>query len=155
MTKMLTIDQPNGFTNHKAGWIDFGQDGDLYIATGDGGGGGDPDSNGQNINTLLGKMLRIDVSGRRLSRATRIATTRSRPTILSSATTGADEIWASGLRNPFRDGFDRGARHAVSSPMSARTNGKRSISGQSGANYGWNIFEGPERFSPGRRPRAR
>src|SRR4029079_10085107 len=60
--KILKIDQPNEI-NHKAGWIDFGQDGGLYIATGDGAGGGDPNGNGQNLDTLLGKMLRIDVSG--------------------------------------------------------------------------------------------
>jgi glucose/arabinose dehydrogenase len=61
-TKIITIDQP-GFSNHKGGWIGFGPDGDLYIATGDGGSGGDPNGNGQNINVLLGKMLRIDVHG--------------------------------------------------------------------------------------------
>jgi hypothetical protein len=90
MTKVLTIDQPN-LGNHKAGWIDFGPDGKLYIATGEGGGGGDPNNNGQTINTLLGKMLRIDVSGDDFP-ADPIASCD--PERQSFVGQGADEIWA-------------------------------------------------------------
>src|SRR6185295_16128084 len=61
-TLIIRIDQPNGQANHKAGWLSFGPDGYLYVALGDGGGGGDPQHSGQNVNTLLGKMLRLDVS---------------------------------------------------------------------------------------------
>jgi glucose/arabinose dehydrogenase len=146
--KILTIDQPNGVTNHKAGWIDFGQDGDLYIATGDGGGGGDPNGNGQNLDTLLGKMLRIDVSGTDdfpgdPNRNYAIPTDNP-----FAATAGADEIWAYGLRNPFRDGFDRALGTLFIGDVGQNKWEEIDI-GQSGGNYGWNIFEGPERFSPG------
>src|SRR3954454_24573300 len=58
---IIRIDQPDGITNHKAGWLGFGPDGYLYAALGDGGGGGDPSGNGQNIDTLLAKILRLDV----------------------------------------------------------------------------------------------
>jgi glucose/arabinose dehydrogenase len=60
---IITIDQPNGLGNHKAGWLSFGPDGYFYAALGDGGGGGDPFHNGQNLDSLLGKMLRLDVRG--------------------------------------------------------------------------------------------
>ncbi len=146
MTKVLTIDQPN-FANHKAGWIDFGQDGFLYIATGDGGGGGDPNNNGQNIDTLLGKMLRIDVSGDDFPADpdTNYAIPNDNPFVGQS---GADEIWALGLRNPFRNGFDRGLGTLFIADVGQGEWEEIDI-GANGANYGWKIFEGPERFSSG------
>src|SRR5262245_24982283 len=60
---IITVDQPSGLGNHKGGWLGFGPEGDLYVALGDGGGGGDPLGSGQNINTLLGKILRLNVNG--------------------------------------------------------------------------------------------
>ena len=144
-TKIITIDQPN-FSNHKGGWIGFGPDHDLYIATGDGGSGGDPNGNGQNINVLLGKMLRIDVHGDDFADPNiNYAIPTDNPFV---GTSGADEIWAFGLRNPFRDGFDRALGTLFIGDVGQNKWEEIDI-GQNGGNYGWNIFEGPERFSPG------
>jgi glucose/arabinose dehydrogenase len=94
---LLVVPHPI-FTNHNGGTIEFGPDGFLYIGMGDGGSGNDPNNRAQNINDLLGKMLRIDVN------------TPNGPVPYSSppdnpffgATPGSDEIFALGLRNPFR-----------------------------------------------------
>ena len=103
-TVLLTI--PHARSNHNGGQLAFGPNGYLYIGTGDGGAGGDPDENGQNLNTLLGKILRIDVNGDDSHGPA--ATTPSPPATPSPAPRrGADEIWAYGLRNPWRFSFDR------------------------------------------------
>ena len=95
--KMLQVNQP--FANHNGGGIHFGGDGMLYIALGDGGSGGDPQGNGQRLDTLLAKILRIDVSGNNA-----YAVPPDNPFI---ATAGArPEIWLTGLRNPWRFSFD-------------------------------------------------
>ena len=100
-TIILTISHP-GQGNHNGGKLNFGTDGYLYFATGDGGGGGDPNSNAQNGNNLLGKMIRINVDHGQTDPYTSPATNpyTSDPSVL-------DEIWAMGLRNPFRWSFDR------------------------------------------------
>ena len=146
-TPILTIDQPDGRTNHKAGWIGFGPDGDLYIATGDGGGAGDPDGNAQNVNSLLGKMLRIDVHGDDFptDAARNYAIPTDNPFV---GTSGADEIWALGLRNPFRNSFDRETGTLYIADVGQNKWEEIDI-GKSGANYGWDIFEGPAPYSPG------
>lgn len=95
---LLTQDQP--FSNHKGGQIRFGPDGFLYIALGDGGSGGDPLDNGQNLNTMLGKLLRIDVNNFASS-------TYAIPPNNPFAASARPEIWAYGLRNPWRFSFDR------------------------------------------------
>ena len=96
-TVLLSIFKPA--TNHHGGWLSFGQDGYLYMTTGDGGGAGDPGDHAQNLNDILGKMLRLDVSG---------ATYASPPSNpFFGPTNGLDEIWAFGLRNPWRPSFDR------------------------------------------------
>ncbi len=101
---ILTETQPD--TNHNGGWIGFGPDDLLYIALGDGGGGGDPFNNGQNTNTILGAMLRIDPTADDFP--TNISRNYAIPASNPFATSpGADEIWAYGLRNPFRSSFDR------------------------------------------------
>ena len=146
MTKVLTIDQPD-FSNHKAGWIDFGQDGYPYIATGDGGSSGDPLNNGQNINVLLGKMLRIDVSADAFpADPDRFYTNPNDNPFVGQ--NGADEIWALGLRNPFRNGFDRGLGTLFIADVGQNEWEEIDI-GVKGANYGWRIFEGPERLTSG------
>jgi len=95
---LLTIEQP--FSNHNGGLVLFGPDGMLYVGMGDGGSGGDPQGNGQNPGVLLGKMLRIDVDG-----AQPYAVPDDNPFV---DTAGArPEVWASGLRNPWRFSFDR------------------------------------------------
>jgi len=88
---LLTIDQP--FSNHNGGHILFGPDGMLWIGMGDGGSGGDPHGNGQSLNTLLGKLLRIDVN-----RGDPYAIPADNP--FASSSSGLPEIWAFGLRNP-------------------------------------------------------
>nr|MCU0347218.1 PQQ-dependent sugar dehydrogenase [Saprospiraceae bacterium] len=95
---LLTFDQP--FSNHNGGGVKFGPDGYLYIGSGDGGSGGDPQNNSQKRSTLLGKMLRIDVDN-----GSPYAVPASNP-FLTDANT-LDEIWALGLRNPWRFSFDR------------------------------------------------
>jgi glucose/arabinose dehydrogenase len=92
---LLTLDQP--FANHKGGGLAFDQSGFLYIAFGDGGSGGDPQCNGQNINVLLGKILRIDVDSPPAA-GLNYAIPPSNPFVNQ---TGRDEIWVYGLRNPF------------------------------------------------------
>ena len=144
---ILVIPQPST-TNHKGGNLAFGPDGLLYIGTGDGGGAGDPSGNGQNINTLLGKMLRIDVNGVSTGRQYRIP-----PGNPYVGRAGLDEIFARGLRNPWRWSFDRmtgnlwiadvgqASWEEVDRASAASGNGP-------GANYGWNILEGRHCYQP-------
>jgi Ca2+-binding RTX toxin-like protein len=143
---ILTVDQPSGRTNHKAGWLGFGQDGMLYAALGDGGGAGDPDSNGQDINTLLGKMLRLDVSADAFPRNPQrnYSIPSDNPFV---GVAGADEIYALGLRNPWRNSFDRGTGDLYIADVGQQRWEEINL-GAPGANYGWKIFEGPEEFSP-------
>jgi Ca2+-binding RTX toxin-like protein len=148
---ILTIPHP-GRDNHNGGWIGFGPDGYLYIATGDGGGGGDPDNNAQNVNSLLGKMLRIDVNG------DDFAVDSSRDYAIPDDNpfangAGADEIWAVGLRNPWRNSFDRltGDLYIADVGQGLREEINFQPGGaQGGANYGWVIKEGTLVFNANR-----
>ena len=97
---VLKISQP--YDNHNGGMLAFGRDGYLYIGMGDGGSGGDPQERAQNVNSMLGKMLRIDVNGTTSTRGYRIPSTNPYVGI-----TGLNEIWQTGLRNPWRFSFDR------------------------------------------------
>jgi glucose/arabinose dehydrogenase len=136
---LLTIDQP--FANHNGGDIAFGPDGYLYIGMGDGGSGGDPLGNGQSLRTVLGKMLRIDVDG-----SEPYEVPADNPFVGDGQ--ALPEIWAYGLRNPWRFSFDR-----ATSDMFIGDVGQGSWeeidhepAGEGGRNYGWNIMEGPECF---------
>jgi glucose/arabinose dehydrogenase len=95
---VLKIDQP--YSNHNGGQLQFGPDGYLYIGTVDGGSGGDPENRSQNLETLHGKMLRVDVDG-----GTPYGIPPDNPFVADDAARG--EIWAVGLRNPWRFSFDR------------------------------------------------
>jgi Ca2+-binding RTX toxin-like protein len=141
---VLTFDQPE-FTNHKAGWIEFGPDGYLYIALGDGG-GGDPDNNAQNTSSLLGKILRIDVNGDDFpaNPGRKYAIPDDNPFVGAA---GDDEIWAYGLRNPYRNGFDRGTGDLYIADVGQSTWEEINL-GTAGANYGWKRYEGPAVFDP-------
>jgi glucose/arabinose dehydrogenase len=96
-TTVLTVAQP--FSNHNGGWLDFGPDGYLYLGFGDGGSAGDPQANGQNKNVLLGKILRLDVS----TLPYQIPPTNPFVGVPNTR----PEIWAYGVRNPWRPAFDR------------------------------------------------
>ena len=147
-TPIITIPQPAA-SNHKAGWLGFGPDGYLYAALGDGGGGGDTFHTGQNINDLLGNVLRLDVHGDAFpGDATRnYAIPADNPFV---GTAGADEIFAFGLRNPWRNSFDRALGTFYIADV-GQDHWEEIDIGQNGANYGWNTFEGPD-LSPGGDP---
>ncbi|MFY9476064.1 MAG: PQQ-dependent sugar dehydrogenase [Aquabacterium sp.] len=138
--RIITIDQPP-YENHKAGWIAFrpGDANNLYIATGDGGNGNDPQNNAQNPSSLLGKILRLDVSGNGMGYAV--------PT--SNPFVGQDdvrpELWALGLRNPWRNSFDRatGDLWIADVGQGAREEINLERAGDPGGhNYGWRLREG-------------
>jgi Ca2+-binding RTX toxin-like protein len=144
---VLTIDQPAAYTNHRGGWIGFGPDGLLYISTGDGGGAGDPLGNGQNINSLLGKMLRIDIDSDAFPADAQrnYAIPAGNP---FASTAGADEIFAYGLRNAWRNSFDRATGTLFIADVGQDAREEINL-GQAGANYGWNQFDGTLPFASG------
>ena len=143
--------QKQPFPNHNGGQLAFGPDGYLYIGFGDGGSGGDPQGNGQNVNTWLGKILRIDPSKPSGGRAYGIPA--DNPFANGG---GLPEIWAYGLRNPWRFTFDKdtgdlwiadvGQGKYEEIDFSAATNGKDAAKG---ANFGWNRFEGNHDYQGG------
>jgi hypothetical protein len=141
-TILLTIPHP-GQSNHNGGQIRFGPDGFLYIATGDGGGGGDPGNNGQNINSLLGKILRIDVNG-----GPPYGIPPTNPFVNA---TGADEIWSYGLRNPWRFTFDRQTGDMFIADVGQGDWEEIDVepAGTGGRNYGWRLMEGTHCYPPG------
>ena len=136
---LLRIDQP--FGNHNGGALVFGPDGALYIATGDGGSAGDPHDNGQRLDTLLGKILRIDVDGRSTDRPYGIP--GDNPFVGRAG--ARPEIHLYGLRNPWRISFDRLTGDLwigdVGQGASEEIDVLRAGS-QGGANYGWARMEG-------------
>jgi glucose/arabinose dehydrogenase len=140
---VLTIPHP-GATNHNGGWMSFGPDGFLYIATGDGGGAGDPENDAQNPNSLLGKILRIDVNGDAFpgDAARNYAIPAGNP--FAGATAGADEVWLLGLRNPWRASFDAvtGDLWIGDVGQGAREEIDFIPAGQGGLNLGWRFMEG-------------
>jgi Ca2+-binding RTX toxin-like protein len=137
LTPVITIDQTTA-SNHKAGWLAFGPDGYLYNSTGD---GGSTPLAAQDIDSLLGKILRIDVhaDGFPADPARNYAVPADNPFV---GTAGADEIYALGLRNPWRPSFDRALGDFYIADVGASQYEEIDI-GQKGANYGWPVFEGP------------
>jgi glucose/arabinose dehydrogenase len=134
---LLRIDQP--YENHNGGLVMFGLDGMLYIGMGDGGSGGDPHGNGQNPRALLGKMLRINVS-------------RGEPYTIpvgnpyAGGSGGAPEVWAIGLRNPWRFAFDRAEGTLYIADVGQNRIEEIDVvpASRAGINYGWNLMEGNE-----------
>lgn len=147
-TRSSVLEFDQDFSNHNGGWIGFGpNDGLLYIATGDGGSGNDPNDRGQSLNTRLGKILRVDVTGDDFpsDNTENYAVPEGNPFVNDGDARTLDEIWAYGLRNPYRASFDRltgdlwigdvgqGAREEINRQPANRTEV---------ANYGWRLREG-------------
>jgi glucose/arabinose dehydrogenase len=147
--RSLLVIEHSARANHNGGGMAFGRDGYLYIGVGDGGGGGDPDRNGQNKSTLLGKVLRIDVNGKGAGPFGRYANPRSNP--FYGTKPGLSEIWAYGLRNPWRISFDRGTGRFYIGDVGQASWEEidREPSGLTGGrNYGWNVMEGAHCYPP-------
>ena len=140
---LMTISQPYG--NHNGGDMHFGpNDGYLYISTGDGGSGGDPGNRSQDLTTLLGKMLRIDVDG---TANGNYSNPPDNPFVGNSF--ALDEIWAYGLRNPWKWSFDRdnGDMWIADVGQSNREEIDRVLASSTGGeNYGWRCYEGNSTF---------
>jgi glucose/arabinose dehydrogenase len=136
--------------NHNGGVIAFGPDGYLYIGTGDGGGSGDPNNNGQNLGVLLGKMLRLDVD--HTSTGLNYAIPSTNPFAGQAGRRG--EIWAYGLRNPYGFSFDRKTGDLwigdVGQNLYEEVDRATAAAGLGrGANYGWSVMEANHCFKPG------
>lgn len=133
---LLEIYQP--YSNHNGGCLKFGPDGYLYIGMGDGGSGGDPQGNGQNTQTLLAKMLRIDVDN-----GTPYGIPEDNPFVGDD--TALDEIWATGVRNPWRFSFDRETGDLWIADVGQDEWEEidfQEATSTGGENYGWNCYEG-------------
>lgn len=129
---MISIPDPAG--NHNGGWLGFGPDGYLYIANGDGGGGGDPFDNGQNLNGLFAKILRIDVN--------QMSPYSIPPTNPYARGGGQPEAFFTGLRNPWRVAFDGNNIYIADVGQGAWEEINVVTTAQGGANFGWSVMEG-------------
>ncbi len=139
---LFTVDQP--FANHNGGGLAFGNDGLLYIGLGDGGSAGDPFNNAQSLNTMLGKILRINVDD-----ATPYGIPGDNPFVASPGVTR--EIWAYGLRNPWRFNFDRLTGDLFIGDVGQNEREEVDVGFETrrgGENYGWRITEGTRCYNP-------
>ena len=138
---ILAVSQP--YANHNGGLVTFGPDGMLYIGMGDGGNAGDPSNHGQNRNTLLGALLRIDVDS-----GDPYAIPPDNPFADQAGARG--EIWAYGLRNPWRFSFDApgGMLYVADVGQSAWEEVNAVATTAAGVNYGWRLMEGTHCFNP-------
>jgi hypothetical protein len=135
--------------NHNGGQLQFGPDGHLYISLGDGGGGGDPFHSGQDTETLLGKILRIDPDP---GQSPAYSSPAGNP---FASSPGRDEIWAYGLRNPWRFSFDRATGNMVIADVGQNvreeidfaSSAAPGVVGGGGTNYGWSCREGTIPYS--------
>lgn len=144
---LLTVEQP--YANHNGGALLFGPDGYLYLALGDGGSAGDPENRAQNLDSLLGKILRLDVS--------QPGPYRIPPDNPFVGGQGREEIWAYGLRNPWRISFDRatGDLYIADVGQNAIEEVNFQPAGSPGGeNYGWRVWEGSRRYAQGEAPGA-
>jgi glucose/arabinose dehydrogenase len=146
---LLTIDH-HAYDNHNGGQLAFGREGDLYIGVGDGGSENDPSANGQNTDTLLAKILRIAptaAGGYTIPAGNPFAGRAGR----------RPEIWAYGLRNPWRFSFDRATGSMIIGDVGQDREEELDFvpaGTGAGANYGWSVWEGDRRFRAGRAPGA-
>ncbi len=136
---IITIPHPN-FSNHNGGTVAFGADGFLYAGTGDGGSGNDPSNNAQNIEQLLGKFIRLDINGVPPQQIPQYNIPPDNP--FAGATPGRDEIYAVGVRNPYRFSFDRGGTNELWAGDVGQGSWEEVDIITLGGNYGWRIYEG-------------
>jgi glucose/arabinose dehydrogenase len=149
--RIMTIDQP--YSNHNGGNLAFGPDGYLYIGTGDGGSVGDPGNRAQSVNSLLGKILRIDVD--HTSTGKRYRSPVTNPYV---GRTGLDEIWSRGLRNPWRFSFDPATKalwigdvgQGRYEEVDRANRSSSTIPGGRAVNFGWRQLEGRACYNPSR-----
>ncbi|UZI33364.1 PQQ-dependent sugar dehydrogenase [Streptomyces sp. VB1] len=147
-TRRTVLTQTQPYANHNGGDIKFGPDGYLYIAFGDGGSGGDPHGNGQKLDTLLGKLLRIDPSG-----GEPYAIPADNPFVDDAD--AKDEIWSYGLRNPWRFSFDAGTGDLLIGDVGQSDWEEidwAPADSEGGENYGWSSMEGTHPFRGGTEP---
>ncbi len=134
-SEMILLEFSEPFSNHNGGCLAFGPDGKLYVASGDGGSGGDPQNNGQNLGTLLGKILRLNDDG---------TIPADNPFVGQAGARG--EIWAFGLRNPWRFSFDRNNGNLWCADVGQGAIEEVDLITR-GGNYGWRVFEGNNSFN--------
>nr|WP_246259965.1 PQQ-dependent sugar dehydrogenase [Streptomyces typhae] len=147
-TRRTVLTQTQPYSNHNGGDIKFGPDGYLYIAFGDGGAGGDPHGNGQNLDTLLGKLVRIDPRGGKP-----YAIPKDNPFVGDAKAKG--EIWSYGLRNPWRFSFDAGTGDLLIGDVGQSAWEEidwASAKSKGGENYGWSRMEGNHPFRDATEP---
>jgi len=142
---LLAVPHPS-FSNHNGGMVVFGPDGRLYAGIGDGGSGGDPNGNGQNRNTLLGKLVRLDVNA-----AGQASVPSDNPFVGQSGM--RPEIWSYGLRNPWRFSFNGLTGDLYIGDVGQNSREEINVSTDQtdfgrGLNFGWKIMEGTACFSP-------
>lgn len=141
-SEKILLNIPKPFDNHNGGSIHFAPDGNLWIVTGDGGSGGDPNNNSQNKNSLLGKMLRIDVNA-----TGPYNIPPDNP--FAGAVAGSDEIWAYGLRNAWKFSFDTTTGNVMIADVGQNAIeeiNKMPVT-QAGVNYGWRCYEGNSAYN--------
>jgi glucose/arabinose dehydrogenase len=140
---ILTVEQP--YPNHNGGLLLFGPDGYLYIGLGDGGSGGDPQNHAQDLSTLLGSILRIDVDS--TTGDLQYGIPEDNPFVGQEG--ARPEIWAYGLRNPWRYSFDRETSDLLIADVGQNAIEEASLAraGEGGLNFGWNLLEGPECYA--------
>ena len=140
---IMEVEQPH--SNHNGGQIAFGPDGYLYVGLGDGGSRGDPQGNGQNLSTLLGSIIRIDVSG--LDESGSYSIPADNP--FAGVDGARGEIWAFGIRNPWRFSVDMESGEMWMADVGQNRFEEVNIV-RRGLNYGWNVMEGSSCFKPSR-----
>ncbi|MFK7734043.1 MAG: PQQ-dependent sugar dehydrogenase [Pseudomonadales bacterium] len=136
-SEQVLLEEGQPFSNHNGGMLAFGPDNMLYMALGDGGSANDPQNNSQRLSNLLGKLLRVDVSD------TGLTIPNDNPFVTQAGARG--EIWAYGLRNPWRFSFDRQTGDLWLGDVGQNSREEIDII-TAGGNYGWRVFEANERF---------
>ena len=140
-SELVLLEVPQPFSNHNGGMIAFGPDGFLYVGLGDGGSGGDPRGNGQDLGTLLGSILRIDVQGASAGAPYRVPADNPFVGVAGAR----EEIWAYGLRNPWRFSFDPATGDLWAADVGQADREEIDLV-LPGRNYGWNTMEGTNCF---------